>query len=286
MVNPYLVLLLPLAYLIFYIWQFISKYKLIKDTKGYGIIYGPQGSGKSVLSVQRASYSDKVFSNIPLPHAQDFNLKKYLDSVGKNNSMEAIKGVFHITKKQNQYENVGIVYDDLALYLPNYMDSELKKYYPQIGFMFPIRRQLYNHPYFIMAIQDMDRIYKIAKELQIEYFISAENVDFTFIRFIPIMGYYNKMTYTWYNLKQSAEVRKRPYKDIAILDSALSVAHTGAGRALQKIYNAENGVIKTRSYLFKSNKKTVFDSRYFHQKVFGYKSSEQEPQPKQELEQK
>ena len=283
MYMPILFFVIPILLIITWVWLFIGWLNYNYDLRGYGVVFGGLGSGKTTISSLLAKRK-KLFSNVPYKHAKEndnplnesfigFNLKEYLDTIGKNNSKDALKGTFHKVDKEKKYEGSTVIYDDLALYLPNYMDSELKKMYPQIGVMFPIRRHLYNHPSFMMTIQDLDRIYKVARELQIDYYVKAVSVNSFAWGFIPILGYFPKIEYIYYSNVDSARSGRLPYKEIAILDKAVSSLHVGAGRALEKVYNAENGVIKRRKILYRDIKVRRFNSRYFHDIIFNKEES-------------
>ena len=262
-----LAFLIPILWLIAIIWLFIGWLSYNSDLRGYGVIFGGLGSGKTTISSLLATRKN-VYSNIPYKHSKDFVLKNYLSSIGKNNSLDTLKGIFYKVDKPDGYEGSTIIYDDLALYLPNYMDSELKKMYPQIGVMFPIRRHLYNHPSFTFTIQDLDRIYKVARELQIDYYIKAVAVRSRAWGLIPVLGLFPMIEYIYYSNYDSAKAGMLPYKEIAILDKAMSSVHVGSGRALEKIYNAQNGIIKRRRILYRDIKKRRFNSRYFHDIIF------------------
>lgn len=268
--------LLYIPYLIL-LFMFVRSKGIVKrDISSNGTIDGAKGSGKTQLMVIRASMDKVCYSNIPLANALDFNLKTFYDSVLPNNVLDAIKGNFTVVNKPSEYEGVNRYADDMAIYMANYMDSDLKKYYPSMGFELPLERQLFNS-FTIFSAQQRSRLYKIARELSTDFAITCHGVKgYSKLWFlIPYLGLFQFLNYTWYDNIDSAEQGKQPFSSLGLFDNAGQKIKTSMAMAMKKAYEAEFGKIVKRTIVFNGySKKLKYDTRYFHEKIFGYPASE------------
>ncbi len=273
--KPIIIAFLSIFILLMMVYAFIVNNKFKKQAIGNGIIYGNRGSGKGLLLNKRinSDKNKKHFTNIPYnKHSEIINIKDYIDSIAPLTTKDFINNKVNIIEKKEQYEGINIYWDDVGVYAPNYMDSELKKYYPSLSALLPINRHLYN-AHMIITTQDIQRPYKILRELQTDFAIKAINSNgWSFLwNAVPFLALISTTKYIYYENINSAVAGKLPYNAKSVMNEALKHGYLTSGQATKESYQAENGVIKYGRILqLKTN--INYDTRYFHKVVYGKKA--------------
>lgn len=256
-----------------YLVAFLNTSKFLKNSSGNGIIYGGRGRGKGLLTQIKAKHLKKYYSNVPMGYDfLEFEPKEYFNSIAPNTNINAIDNDINIVKKLEKFEAIPILFDDTAVYAPNFMDSTLKKVYPSMPLMLAINRHLYNH-YMIITVQDRERPYKILKELQSDFSMKALKTSGfgLFWRSIPILRNYVRVKYRYYEEVKSAEAGVLPFKAKNVTGEALKHGYLTAGQATKEQFEAMHGLVYHGSaWIKKSNLK--YDTRYFHQVFFNEKA--------------
>lgn len=279
----------PISFALFSVFiLFVGLYSFIKNKQfesqavGNGIIFGGRGKGKGLLLNKRINTDrNKVhFTNIPYnKYSIEINVKDYIDSILPNTTNHFIDDDVVIVDKKNIYEGINVYWDDVGVYAPNFMDNELKKLYPSLSALLPINRHLYN-AHMIITVQDINRPYKILRELQTDFAIKAiKSNGWGYIwQAIPILSLFSTTKYIYYENTKSAVNGLLPFNAKAIINETLKHGLLTSGQATKEVYQAENGVIKY-GRIIQLKKNINYDTRHFHKVVYGmsfkdYKSSE------------
>lgn len=263
---------LYLFYPVFWIIRFLSTSKFKKYSNGRIIVYGGLGKGKSLLFSRMISLDkNKPLGNVDFGYNEIVHPKKYFESIAPNTFKNFISNSIIKQNKVESWEGRNYYYDDSNTYMPNLDDNYLKKEYPSMASFLLIQRHLYNSTTKINA-QTVERMYILLRELQMDGYIKAR-FTLGFQRIIRSLPIFNKFVFVGYYYYELDEARgKLPYSEIALLDKMASPLHVGAGRALEKIYNAENGNI-VGGVITIPKKSLKYDTRYFHELVFGFKAT-------------
>lgn len=251
--------------------------RFVRECSGNGIIAGGRGKGKGLLLNKRINADKEHFCNVPYNEKTTvINIKEYIDSIAPNTTDNFITSSVEVVKKIDKFEGKNIYWDDVAVYAPNFMDAKLKKHYPSLSALLPINRHLYN-AFMIITIQDFNRPYKILRELQIDFGIKAiktvGSYDSKLWNAIPILRHFIYTKYIYYENVDSAQKGLLPFNAKSILTESLKHGYLTAGQATKEEYEAVNGKIK---YGFIMQRKSVvrYDTRFFHQLVFGETADE------------
>lgn len=233
------------------IWLTHGKRLVKKAMKESLIVYGAKGKGKSLLfSYMAKKCKNGYVSNVNLGgNCKVVNLDKI--SLIPNTYENTIKGNFYKIKKL-PFENKPIFLDDCAVYLPNYADSQLKKFYPSMPIAYATWRHLYNAPIYLNC-QTLGRTWKPLRE-QADTFIRCRGV--IKLPFVLIVRF------TYYENQNSAENNLLPCSSRFL---------NKYSKAEVDQYNATNGYI-SNGFVFVRKNSITYDSRYFHKKFFGKKS--------------
>lgn len=251
----------------------IKNNKFEKQSNGNGIIAGGRGKGKGLLLNKKINLdrNDKHYCNVPYnDRTEVINIKEYIDSIAPNTTDNFINNSVEVIKKIDKFEGRNIYWDDIAVYAPNYMDAQLKKYYPSLSALLPINRHLYN-AYMIITVQDFNRPYKILRELQTDFGIKAIKTfgDYKDLIFnsIPILRNFLFTKYIYYENLNSAMNGLLPFDAKGIINETLKHGILTAGQATKEAYEATNGVIRY-GWVSQRKNKVNYDTRYFHQLVY------------------
>lgn len=263
------------ALFIFMIYATFSNSKFQKQAVGNGAIVGGRGKGKGLLLNKRINTdkNKKHFTNVPYnKHSMIFNIKEYIDSILPNTINDFIKGTVKHVNKVEKFESVNVYWDDVAVYAPNHMDSQLKQYYPSLSAILPINRHLYN-AYMIITVQDVDRPYKLLRELQTDFVCEAiKSSGWGYIwQSIPILNMISTTKYIYYEKTKAASNGMLPFNAKAIVNETLKHGYLTSGQATKEQYEATNGKI-SYGRIWQLKKNIKYDTRYFHRVVFGSKS--------------
>lgn len=281
-VKPALFVVFSVFILFVGLYSFIKNKQFESQAVGNGIIFGGRGKGKGLLLNKRINTDkNKVhFANIPYnKYSIEINVKDYIDSILPNTTNHFIDNNVQIVNKKNIYEGINVYWDDVGVYAPNFMDNELKKLYPSLSALLPINRHLYN-AYMIITVQDVNRPYKILRELQTDFAIKAvKSNGWGYIwNAIPILSLFSTTKYIYYENTKAAINGLLPFNAKAIINETLKHGLLTSGQATKEVYQAENGVIKY-GRIIQLKKNISYDTRYFHKVVYGmsfkdYTSSE------------
>lgn len=270
--QPIILAIIGVFILLVGIYSFIKNRQFESQAIGNGIIFGGRGKGKGLLLNKRINTDrNKIhFTNIPYnKYSKVINIKEYIDSIKPNTTENFINNNIKIIKKQDKYEGVNIYWDDIGVYAPNYMDYELKKLYPSLSALLPINRHLYD-AHMIITVQDIERPYKLLRELQTDFSIKAVSSNgWGYIwRAIPFLSLFSTTKYIYYENTKSAYSGKLPFNAKAIVNETVKHGLLTAGQATKETYNAENGVIKY-GRIIQLKRNINYDTRYFHKVVYG-----------------
>lgn len=273
--------------IIMYLYVEAHNKRFVKECSGNGIIAGGRGKGKGLLLNKRINADKEHFCNVPYNEKTTvINIKEYIDSIAPNTTDNFITSSVEVVKKIDKFEGRNIYWDDVAVYAPNFMDSKLKKHYPSLSALLPINRHLYN-AFMIITIQDFNRPYKLLRELQIDFGIKAIKTLGTYTHkiwnAIPILRHFIYTKYIYYENVDSAQKGLLPFNAKTVLTETLKHGYLTAGQATKEQYEAVNGKIK---YGFVMQRKSVvkYDTRYFHELVFGETANEALKRMKEEKE--
>src|SRR5690625_3062766 len=268
---PVLLVFEIIALLLFGIYVLIKNNQFEKQAVGNGIIFGGRGRGKGLLLNKRINTDRYVkhFTNVPYnKHSIMLDIKEYIDSIIPNTTYNFIENKVEIIKKVEKFERKNIYWDDVSVYAPNHMDSELKKIYPSLSALLPINRHLYDAE-MIITTQDISRPYKLLRELQTDFSIKAVRSNgWGYIwQSIPFLNMITTTKYIYYENTKSAIAGKLPFKAIGAINEAVKHGVLTAGQATKEVYEAENGMIRY-GRIFQLKKNVNYDTRYFHQVVY------------------
>lgn len=255
----------------------LSNSAFKKQAVGNGVIGGGRGKGKGLLLNKRINTdsNDKHYCNVPYNSKTEvINIKEYIDSIAPLTTKHFIENKVDPIKKIDKYEGINIYWDDIAIYAPNYMDAELKKLYPSLSALLPINRHLYN-AYMIITVQDFNRTYKLLRELQTDFAIKAiKTIGKTgdILNYIPILRHFIFTKYIYYENIDAAYSGKLPFNSKSVLNETLKHGYLTAGQATKEEYIAVNGKI-SYGWIAQRKNKVNYDTRYFHQLVYGETAS-------------
>lgn len=249
-----------------------SNSRLRKRARGNGIISGLRGAGKGLI-LNHLIYKDKTepYVNVPYHNKEIIkDVKEYLNSIYPLETTDFVNGGFKSVKKIDKFEGRNIYIDDVNIYMPNWEDALLKKLYPSTPPMLAINRHLYN-AYMVVTTQDVQRPWKILRELQTDFIIEADkSYGFGYLwRCIPLLNSFAYTKYIYYERTQG--VGKLPFKAIGAINEGVKHGYLTSGQATKEIYEAENGKIRY-GHLLQLKKHIDYDTRYFHELVYGYKA--------------
>lgn len=251
----------------------------VNQATGNGIIAGNRGKGKGLLLNKRinADRNHTHYCNVPYNEKTTvINIKEYIDSIIPNTTDNFITSSIQVVKKKDKFEGINVYWDDISVYAPNYMDSQLKKHYPSLSALLPINRHLYD-AFMIITVQDFNRPYKLLRELQTDFAIKAIKTygHFKDILWnsIPILRHFIYTKYIYYENINSAQNGLLPFKAKSVINETLKHGYLTAGQATKEQYEASNGIIRY-GFIMQLKKNVKYDTRYFHQLVFNETATE------------
>lgn len=240
-----------LLYLVF--THYITKSRLLNAFKRCNVlVYGPRGYGKDVLFQYVIKERKKPYlSN--LNYGYNFNEISVKDlEIPPNNYHNFINNDITIVNKKD-FENKDIYLSDLGILLPSQYDNKLHNIYPSFSVVYALSRHLYNNNIHGNT-QALERPWKAIRE-QADYYVKLHK------KCIKIFGYIICRVIT-YDKYQSAKDSLLPMK---------KKLFNKENNALVEQYNATHGEIKI-GFIFVPKKIIKYDSRAYHEKIFGYKA--------------
>lgn len=259
------------------IYSFIVNKKFEAQAVGNGIIFGGRGKGKGLLLNKRINTdpNKKHFTNIPYnKHSVELNVQEYIQSISPNTIKEMIEDKIKIIPKIEKFEGINVYWDDVGVYAPNHMDKEMKIMYPALSLLLPINRHTYN-AYMIITTQDINRPYKLLRELQTDFSIKAiKTKGWGYLwQSLPFISMFTTTKYIYYENVNSATQGMLPFKAIGAINEVAKHALLTAGQATKEVYEAQNGMIRY-GRVIQLKKNVNYDTRYFHEKLYGYKAKD------------
>lgn len=253
--------------------------KVFEDyCQGNGIIFGGRGAGKGLLLNKRIntdkSKKGKPFCNVPYRNVEVINIKEYIDSIVPNTTENFINGDVKVVEKKHKFEGRNVYWDDIAVYAPNFMDHQLKKLYPSLSALLPINRHLYD-AYMIITVQDLNRPYKLLRELQTDFAIKAiKSNGWSYLWMaIPGLNLISTTKYIYYENIDIAAYGFLPFRAKGAINKTIRHGFLTAGQATKEEYESKYGkIFYGRIWQFKKN--IGYDTRYFHELVFGYPANQ------------
>lgn len=244
------------------VWQLLVRARVGRYGFGNLLIFGGKGSGKDFLMAFMAwknRRKKKQLSNIPNAYGYGETVEIKELTVEPNTYQNFLKGDLKIVPKKDRFERSTYYLSDAGIYLPNYADAELKKQYPSLPIYYALSRQLYNQN-IILNSQEFDRPWRPLRK-QADSWIHMLSCR-KLLGFLPIFV----LRGIYYDREQSAESGVLPLKG-----NLLTQGRTG--RAQVKIYQAQHGSVEKFTLLL-TLKHIKYDTRYFHERVFGYKAKD------------
>ena len=252
-------------------------------------IFGPKGSGKDLI-MQKSIYL-KYDTHTLIKYLLNRNRKTPLanDDYGYGTKFIEPKEVFNLypntyanlieseivlIEKKDDFEGRDYYLTDSAIYFPSQEDSKLNKEYPSFPLFYATSRHLYDMN-IIVNTQVNSRLWKkLREQVQDGYIEAITNYGWSpLMESIPIIRNYVFIQCRYYSKLESAELGLLPFKKIAIINNMTdqTIYMTTAG-ATEEQYKAQNGIIRDMTIIL--NKRHIkYDTRVFHKKFFGYKSS-------------
>lgn len=220
-------------------------------------VFGPKGSGKSLIfSKMTTYYKTGYLSTNEFFHKGEILIDVKDINVDPNTSLKTLNGRFEKVKGgwHEEWEGSPVFLDDCGIYLPNYMDSTLKKVYPSLPLAYALWRHCYNAPIHINS-QDPQRVWKPLREQQ-EMWILAQGVR----KIGPFLFVHG----TIYDREESALKRLAPMK---------SYLFNKFNSAELNEFVATNGYIKNFTVCCLTFNHR-YDSRYFLSRLYEMEKGE------------
>lgn len=231
-------------------YQFNKSFIIRCFKKGNMIVYGNKGKGKDLVfqKVIKWRKKEKYLSNLNY----GFNYENIaLKSIDINNDYNNfIHENIQLAEKQD-FENKDIYISDCGVYLPSQHDSTLHKTYKSFPIFYALSRHLYSNNVHT-NVQNIEREWKALREIG-DGFIWCRKTIKVFGLLFTFCVYYDKY--------QSAVQKLLPMKAPKILE----------GRSVYEQYKATNGEIR-KFFIINRIKTNKYDTRAFHEKVFGTKA--------------
>ena len=125
----------------------------------------------------------------------------------------------------------------------------------------------------IITVQDIDRPYKLLRELQTDFAVEAiRSSGWGYIwSAIPILNMISTTKYIYYEKTKSASAGLLPFNAKAVINETLKHGFLTGGQATKEQYEATNGKI-SYGRIWQLKKNIKYDTRYFHRVLYGKKS--------------
>lgn len=232
-------------------YYFDKMFILRAFKKGNIIVYGNKGKGKDLVfqKVIKWRKKEKYLSNLDYGWNYENIALKSIDINNDYNNF--IHENINLANKQD-YENKDIYISDTGVYLPSQHDSTLHKTYKSFPIFYALSRQLY-HNNVHTNVQNLEREWKALREIGDGFIWSRKTIK-VFGLLITFCVYYDKY--------QTAVNKLLPMKKPKMLE----------GRSVYEQYKATNGIIR-KFFIINRIKTNKYDTRAFHEKVFGYKAN-------------
>lgn len=244
---------IPIIVLLFVLIKlFLNNKKLVRYFQDKNMhVYGFKGKGKdttfsNVIHRRKEPYLSNMDYGGKFTH---INLKDL--QLGPNTHENFIDGKIIQIQKHEEWEGQDIYITDAGIFLPSYFDYLLAKNYPSMPIFFALSRQLYNIRIHFNT-QAFNRVWLKLREQQDGYLKCLQTFKFAGYLFTEVRFYDNPA---------SAEQSLLPMK---------RKLFNKENNALQAQFYATHGIVE-QFWTCQKIKNIHFDTRAFHQKLFGKK---------------
>lgn len=273
LVYKWVLWLILIVLVLFWLVMVFQNRRFINSASANGAIVGNRGKGKGILIQKLSNSFPKVFSNVPMGNNTEvINISEYINSIGSNTILDTINDTVQRVNKILKFEGVPVIWDDITVYAPNFMDNVLKVNYPSLALVLAINRHLYNS-FMVITVQNRERAYKLLRELQTDYTIKALRT-FGFgklMNSLPLIRFFAFVKYRYYEEVKSADNGVLPFKAIGAVNKVASPIYLTGGQATKEVFEAENGKVY-HGYIGIRKSRLYYDTRYFHQLFYGVKA--------------
>lgn len=249
------IIIVILSGIIALIWarRFIDGRNLIVNAfeDGNVIVFGKKGKGKDLIFNKVINTRGKnCYSNIQFnkEYCTIKSIKEF--SVEPNTFESLLEDKVKIIPK-NLKEETDYYISDGGIFLPSQYSNILCKNYPSLPIYYALSRHLTNSNIHINT-QYLGRVWDKLRE-QADKYIKADGTKCIFGFLITKFVYYEKYDTAMSNVS--------PYKSTGLFKSSES-------RAEEEKHLATYGEIK-EGYIIQHKRRAVYDSRYFHLKMYG-----------------
>jgi len=274
---PYWIIIFPLLIVAVRFLIFMKHKELLKYVSANTIIHGPRRSGKGLIYQYFINKNpEPVLTNIDYgPNSIIIDPETYFNSISPNTAKDFLQKKVTIVPKIEEWERKPYALDDGSLYFPNYEDYLLKKLYPSISLFIPVQGHLYD-TFTVINIQDIERLYKLLKELQMDGYIKARSTNgFGYIwSRLPVLRKYAFIRWRYHQKIDSAINDILPFEKLGLL-SKNNPMFTSTSSALKQQYTGVNGNI-VDGFLFMKKSKIYYDTRIYHKVFFGIEAQKKE----------
>lgn len=183
-------------------------------------------------------------------------------------------------RKIDMFEGLDLYLSDAQLYLPNTEHNELDREFPWLPVFIALAGQLYNM-LISLNTQEYNRLWVKLRGQQDAYIRALKTypVNKSFMqkiwKYLPILNKFLFMKIRYFEEQQSAENNILPFSAKGLLNEASKGIVLSAGQATKEQFEATYGVIKDK-WLMVKIKDIKYDTRIFHEYIFGYKFVEKE----------
>jgi hypothetical protein len=282
-------LVLVSVIVLFIVIYFSLSSHFLKKKSNNLFIFGPKGYGKDIIMQKsiELKYNIKGLKWIlnrnrkPALANDDYGFRtkvvepKEVFNLYPNTYKNFIESKIAIIKKNHDFEGRDYYLTDATVYFPSQEDSALNKKYPSFPLFYALSRHIYDMN-IIVNTQVGGRLWKKLREQVQDGYIEALGTKgwSKFWQTLPILRRFCFVRFRFYSKLESAENGLLPFKKLAIANQASDrTIYTTSAGATKEQYEASNGTIK--EYTIAVNKKHIkYDTRVFHEKLFGYKAKD------------
>lgn len=257
MIANIIFVVLSFALICFLIFLFVNHLKVKEMLHNFSrcnvMVFGKKGTGKDLIfqKVINSRKNKPYLSNID--YGGNYRNIKVGDLRTGNTYDNFIKNEINIHTKIEENEGVDAFLSDCGIILPSQYDSSLHKTFPEFSSYYALSRHLYKSNVHANT-QALSRVWKALRE-QADYYVNTK-------RTFKLFGFLVTEVISYDNY-HSAENNITPWKRPSGLNSK-------DAKARYDEFTALNGEIKS-FYVFNKIRHIKYDTRAYHNIIFGYK---------------
>ncbi len=178
-------------------------------------------------------------------------------------------------EKRKDFEGLDLYVSDAQLYLPNTEHNKLDKLYPSFPVFFSLAGQLYNMNITVNT-QEYERLWVKLRGQQDAYVRALKTIptNKSILQkiwcYLPILKNYLFIKIRYFEEQKSAENNMLPFHGLNIVGETGKPIYLSSGTAIKEQFEATYGKIKHKLLVIRI-KDIKYDSRIFHELLFGYK---------------